>query len=117
MTLHTERDCAWCQDGENYIQQLARISSIDYKFKPTDANAESYLDIKIKDNVFYLNTSGHIDLEAERARKAKHTAKLEQELASLTSRLNNPSFADKAPAKVVAEVKARIDELKSLLRL
>ena len=116
MSLHTEHECDWCQAGANYIKQLARISEVDYSFAINAADAENFLDIKIKDTTFYLNTTGHIDLAAEQARKAKHTAKLEQELASLTARLNNPNFADKAPAKVVAQVEARIAELKNLLK-
>jgi valyl-tRNA synthetase len=115
MSLHSSTKPDWCAHGFAYISQLARINAIDYDFLITEHAAENYLDIKIANNTFYLNTTGHIDLEAEKARKAKQTAKLEQELASLRGRLSNPKFADKAPAEVVQQVQARIIELENML--
>jgi valyl-tRNA synthetase len=54
-----------------------------------------------------LDLSGTVDVEAERKRLAKDLAVAEKELAQTTAKLHNPQFTDKAPAEVVAKIKAR----------
>ncbi|RCL58811.1 MAG: hypothetical protein DBW82_05965, partial [Synechococcus sp. MED-G68] len=43
-------------------------------------------------------------------RLEKDIAKAEKEIKGLAGRLSNPNFADKAPAPVVAECKAKLAE-------
>jgi valyl-tRNA synthetase len=54
-----------------------------------------------------LDLSGTVDVEAERRRLAKDLAAAEKELAQTEAKLGNPRFADRAPADVVAKIKAR----------
>ena len=54
-----------------------------------------------------LDTSGTIDVAAERKRLAKDLAVAEKELAQCDGKLNNPAFVDKAPAQVVDKIKDR----------
>ncbi|KAA2266160.1 valine--tRNA ligase [Solihabitans fulvus] len=54
-----------------------------------------------------LDTSGAVDLVAERKRLTKDLAVAEKELAQCDGKLDNPKFTDKAPAEVVAKIKAR----------
>ena len=54
---------------------------------------------------------GLIDVAAERARAEKEIVRVEKELAGAESRLQNPSFADRAPAEVVDKVRAQVAEL------
>ncbi|HEV8556996.1 MAG TPA: valine--tRNA ligase [Actinophytocola sp.] len=54
-----------------------------------------------------LDLSGTVDVAAERRRLAKDLAAAEKELAQTEAKLGNPQFADRAPAGVVAKIKAR----------
>jgi valyl-tRNA synthetase len=56
-----------------------------------------------------LDTSGAIDVVAERKRLTKDLAVAEKELTQTEGKLNNPAFTGKAPADVVAKIQARRD--------
>jgi valyl-tRNA synthetase len=56
-----------------------------------------------------LDTSGSIDVAAERARHTKDLAAAKKELAGTEGKLNNPKFTERAPADVVAGIRARRD--------
>ena len=49
-----------------------------------------------------------IDVSAEKAPQDKTLGKLRKELGGLRARLKNPTFADPAPAEVVAETRANL---------
>jgi valyl-tRNA synthetase len=55
--------------------------------------------------------AGAVDMAAETARVDKEIAKLASELDGVAKRLSNPSFAERAPAEVVEEARARVVEL------
>jgi valyl-tRNA synthetase len=55
-----------------------------------------------------LDTRGTIDLAAERARLEKDRGAAEKEIAQCRGKLDNPAFADKAPADVVAKIRERL---------
>ncbi|OLR95336.1 valine--tRNA ligase [Actinokineospora bangkokensis] len=54
-----------------------------------------------------LDLSGTVDVAAERKRLGKDLAVAEKELAQCEAKLGNPKFTDKAPADVVAGIRAR----------
>jgi valyl-tRNA synthetase len=54
-----------------------------------------------------LDTSGAIDVAAERARLGRDLAAAEKELAQADRKLGNPKFVEKAPAEVVDGIRAR----------
>lgn len=56
-----------------------------------------------------LDTSGVIDVEAEKARLAKELAAAEKELATTSGKLGSEQFLAKAPEKVVAGIRARCE--------
>ena len=56
-----------------------------------------------------------VDVEKERQRLERQRDKVDKELAQLTARLANKGFIDKAPAAVVAKVRAEADELRAQL--
>ena len=49
-----------------------------------------------------------IDVDAELARIGKEITKRDGEIASAKARLGNPSFADRAPAAVVEQVRKQL---------
>jgi len=53
---------------------------------------------------------GLVDVEAERVRLGKEIEKIRAELTKSESKLNNPSFVDRAPDAVVAQERSRLDE-------
>ncbi|MFM9376402.1 valine--tRNA ligase [Gordonia sp. VNK21] len=56
-----------------------------------------------------IDTSGTVDVAAEKARAAKDLAAAEKELAGTTAKLGNEQFLSKAPEPVVAKIRARRD--------
>jgi valyl-tRNA synthetase len=58
---------------------------------------------------------GIIDKDAETARLSKEVEKIQKGLQGLEGRLNNPNFTDKAPQKIVNQVRQQADEQKAAL--
>jgi valyl-tRNA synthetase len=54
-----------------------------------------------------LDTSGTVDVAAERRRLEKDLAAAEKELTQTTEKLGNEAFVAKAPEAVVDKIKAR----------
>nr|WP_018161239.1 valine--tRNA ligase [Smaragdicoccus niigatensis] len=54
-----------------------------------------------------IDTSGTVDLVAERKRLEKDLAVAEKDLAQTTAKLGNPEFLSKAPDAVIEKIKAR----------
>jgi valyl-tRNA synthetase len=56
-----------------------------------------------------LDTSGAIDVAAERARLAKDLAAARKKLSDAEVKLANPKFTERAPTHVVSGIRARLD--------
>jgi len=56
-----------------------------------------------------LDTSGAIDVAAERARLGRDLAAAQKELDAAEKKLGNPKFVEKAPAPVVDGTRGRRD--------
>jgi valyl-tRNA synthetase len=63
----------------------------------------------------YLPLEGLIDVEAERVRLTREIAAIQLELQKCEGKLSNASFVDRAPAEVVAQEKARLEDWKMKL--
>jgi len=59
----------------------------------------------------FMSLEGHVDVEAEKRRLAEQLQKADQELASVSKRLENESFVSRAPPEVVEQVRSRKREL------
>ena len=57
--------------------------------------------------VVELDTSGTVDIAAERKRLEKDLAKVRKELEATEKKIGNEAFISKAPAEVVAKIRAR----------
>lgn len=97
-------DSAGLGGHESAVATLARLEA------PGDGfSASTSIEVAVPDGtiVVELDLSGTVDLEAERKRLGKDLAAAEKELAQTEAKLGNPQFADRAPAQVVAKIKAR----------
>ena len=62
-----------------------------------------------------VGLKGHVDPAKEAERIERAMKKANKELEGLKKRLDNPKFVDKAPAEVVAQVRAQVAELEEQL--
>jgi valyl-tRNA synthetase len=90
--------------------QLAAVNALSWLTAPGDgfepsASVEVRLDKATV--VVELDTSGTVDVAAERRRLEKDLAAAEKDLASTTAKLENEAFLDKAPQPVVEKIRVR----------
>nr|WP_202927229.1 valine--tRNA ligase [Gordonia desulfuricans] len=87
-----------------YIASLARLED------PADGfAATATLEVRLSRATVgvEIDTSGTVDVEAERKRLTKDLAAAEKELAQTTAKLGNEQFLSKAPDAVVAKIRGR----------
>ena len=109
----TEQDQSRFEANAIFINSLAKIESAQWLAKDEEA-PESATALVGEMNVL-IPLAGLIDKEAETARLNKEIEKIQKGLAGVEGRLNNPSFTDKAPADVVAQVHKQAEEQKAAL--
>jgi valyl-tRNA synthetase len=86
------------------VTSLAWLTAASEDFSPT-ASVEVRLTRGTV--VVELDTSGTVDVAAERRRLEKDLAAAEKELKGTTAKLDNESFLSKAPADVVDKIRSR----------
>ena len=92
---------------EFYLSKIANISNITQVSDFSDKSAN----FNVNNSQFSLIIPASIDLTAELSRVVKEEEKLEKEINSISSRLKNKDFIDKAPKKVVEENKIKIEDM------
>ncbi|GAC57546.1 valine--tRNA ligase [Gordonia hirsuta DSM 44140 = NBRC 16056] len=87
-----------------YLESLAKLTA-----PGDDFSATATVEVRLSDctPTVAIDTSGQVDVEAERKRAAKDLAAAEKELAGTTAKLGNEQFLSKAPEAVVAKITAR----------
>ncbi|MBX5480294.1 MAG: valine--tRNA ligase [Myxococcaceae bacterium] len=101
--------CETLRRWEHYLRPLAGLKGLTVGEpgpKPPQAAAHITASMEI-----YVPLAGLIDLDEERKRLQKEIARAEQELASISRRLESPAFVAKAPSEVVEKDRARVAEL------
>ncbi|WP_445292882.1 valine--tRNA ligase [Corynebacterium sp. H113] len=107
------------QDQEAIIRSLARAEEPAEGFTATAS-----IEVRLSQAtiVVELDTSGTVDVVAERKRLEKDLAKAEKELAGTEKKLGNEAFLGKAPEAVVEKIRSRhqvaleeIDRIKARL--
>ncbi len=105
----TKTDKANVEHLHSMLTTLAKIEAITWinndETPPPSASAF------VGELEIYIPMAGFINLEEETARLQKEIGKIEKDLTVVTSKLNNASFVDRAPADVVEKEKARQTEL------
>ncbi len=94
---------AWDRN-EAMILKIARVAGVT----AVDSLPKGTATIAAEGGVFGLPLADLIDVDEEKARLEKVLGKLAKELGGLRGRLNNPKFAESAPAEVVEETKANL---------
>ncbi|MEU2254141.1 valine--tRNA ligase [Nocardia xishanensis] len=91
---------------EPSVANLARLTAPGAEFAATAS-----LEVRLSGATVTveLDTSGAVDLDAERRRLEKDLAAAEKELAGTEAKLGNEAFLAKAPEPVVAKIKNRRD--------
>ena len=97
-------DTAGLGEHDTAVRVLARLDA-----PPESFSASTSLEVSLGGGIVIveLDMQGVVDLAAERTRLAKDLAIAEKVLAACDAKLNNPVFAHKAPADVVAKTQAR----------
>ncbi|MFT4042147.1 MAG: valine--tRNA ligase [Gordonia sp. (in: high G+C Gram-positive bacteria)] len=97
-------DAAALTASRAYLESLARLDPAGDDFAAT-----ATIDVRLSSATVTvrIDTSGTIDVEAERKRAAKDLAAAEKELAQTAAKLGNEQFLAKAPDHVVAKIRER----------
>ncbi|MGB7361899.1 MAG: valine--tRNA ligase [Rhodococcus sp. (in: high G+C Gram-positive bacteria)] len=89
---------------------VAATRALSFLSEPDDDFAESAsveVRLSLGTVTVALDTSGTVDVEAERKRGEKDLAAAKKELEATTAKLGNDAFVGKAPAAVVDKIKGR----------
>ena len=86
------------------VRSLAWLTKSDESFNPS-----AHVEVRLSRGtvVVEVDTSGTVDVAAERRRLEKDLAAAEKELAGTAGKLGNDSFLAKAPADVIEKIRAR----------
>ncbi len=89
---------------EDVIRSVARLSRPDANFA---ASVSMQVGLGVRSAGIELDTSGTIDLVAEKARLTRDLAVAQKEIVDTTGKLGNQAFVGKAPAAVVDKIRDR----------
>ena len=100
--------------GAGFFPKLAYASEIEL-IDAVPADAAKMASVVTGDAQLYMPMGDLIDFEAERARLGKEKKKVEDDIAFVMKKLNNPKFVDKAPENVVAAEREKAEKLREHL--
>ena len=94
------------EENNNLILNLAKLNQIKFLSKQHKENEKSIV-TTVDEIILMIPTDGLIDIEAEKNRLSKELENITNEIEIIDKRLNNPSFIEKAPPKVIEDVKTK----------
>jgi len=100
--------------GAGFFPKLAYASDIEL-IDTVPEDAARMASVVTGDAQLYMPMGDLIDFAAERARLEKEKAKVEDDIAFVMKKLDNPNFVNKAPEKVVAVEREKADKLREHL--
>ncbi len=105
----TETELKTLAKGEAYILKLAKVETckltdtVDNSLKQAIAGVVGTIQVLIP-------LEGLVDIPALRSKLEKNLVKVNKEIQSLSGRLNNPGFVNKAPAEVIEGARSALTE-------
>ncbi|ANV90237.1 valine--tRNA ligase [Picosynechococcus sp. PCC 8807] len=105
----TETELNILAKGEAYILKLAKVetlkltNTVDNALKQAIAGVVGTIQVLIP-------LEGLVDIPALRSKLEKNLVKVNKEIQSLSGRLNNPGFVNKAPAEVIEGARSALTE-------
>ncbi|TDY01639.1 valine--tRNA ligase [Thiohalophilus thiocyanatoxydans] len=111
---YSDQDKARVERNHHYLQNLARIESIDWL--PDDKEAPESATALVGEMQILIPMAGLIDKDAELARLNKEIDKLESDAKRVEGKLGNASFVDKAPEAVVQKERDKLKDIQSTLQ-
>ncbi|MDP7407492.1 MAG: valine--tRNA ligase, partial [SAR324 cluster bacterium] len=93
-------------ENNNLILNLAKLNQIKFLSKQHEENEKSIV-TTVDEIILMIPTDGLIDIEAEKNRLSKELENITNEIEIIDKRLNNSSFIEKAPPKVIEDVKTK----------
>ena len=116
VTVDAEPDDVAClESAREQICEMGRLSELTVATgaeKPAGSVSAFVENMRV-----YVRLAGLVDFEKEAARTAKALAKAEKDLASVQRVLGNPGFMAKATDEVIAEKRAKLEELTASIAL
>lgn len=108
LLLHkgTEHDREKIIEYQEYLNNLLKLESITWTKQPPPSATSLVETLELN-----IPLAGLIDKDAEIARLNKEISKLQKDLTSAETKLNNPNYAAKAPQDVVEKEKQKINDL------
>ena len=94
------------EENNNLILNLAKLNQIKFLSKQHEENEKSIV-TTVDEIILMIPTDGLIDIEAEKNRLSKELENITNEIEIIDKRLSNPSFIEKAPPKVIEDVKTK----------
>lgn len=98
-----------------YLKRLAKVDEISFINENDEVEKQS-ASVVVGNSKIVVPLVGLIDIEVEIARQNKKREKLENEKNALSARINNEKFVKSAPEAVVAQTKARIEEIETAVK-
>lgn len=109
----SDTDKALFTTSAAFARSLAKIGNVTWLDK--EAIAPESATALVGEMQILIPLAGLIDKDAEMARLSKEIDKLQKNLGGLEGRLNNPAFADKAPAAVLEQTRKQAEEQRAAL--
>ncbi len=94
------------EENNDLILNLAKLNQIKFLSVQHEENEKSIV-TTVDEIILMIPTDGLIDIEAEKNRLSKELENITNEIEIIDKRLNNPSFIEKAPSKVIEDVKTK----------
>jgi valyl-tRNA synthetase len=109
--LQTEnaQELAILQRGQVYLKDLAKIENLILTAKLTEEVNQAIAGV-VGTVEILIPLSGLVDISVLRAKLEKNLGKVEGDIKSLSDRLNNPSFVEKAPEALIQKTKQALAE-------
>ncbi len=110
----TSDDRARLEHSRAYIVALAGLASLDW-LDPGDAVPESATSL-VENMKLLVPLGSLIDKKAEEQRLAREREKTRENLERARNKLANPSFRERAPAKIVEQERQRVTEFEAAVK-